>query len=93
MIISALQLSIYAPCNHSLKEKRMEVKSLIAKTQHKFNVSVAEVDAQDCHQTIVLGFCCVACTKMLADHMLDAVLHFIEGNTQGEVTVLERELL
>ena len=34
----------------SLKEKRMVVKSLVEKTKHKFNVSVAEIENQDIHQ-------------------------------------------
>ena len=37
---------------HSLKEKRMIVKSLIARLQNKYHVSAAEVDEQDTHQII-----------------------------------------
>lgn len=92
-MIGALKISIHVPWVHSLKEKRMEVKSLIAKTQHKFGVAIAEVEAQDLHQTIVLGVSCVSNTAVAADRMLSSVLHFVEGNTQGEVTVLEREIL
>ena len=40
---------------HSLKEKRMIVKSLIAKLQNRFHVSAAEIDEQDTHQIIVIG--------------------------------------
>jgi uncharacterized protein YlxP (DUF503 family) len=32
---------------HSLKEKRMIVKSLIAKLQNRFHVSAAEIDEQE----------------------------------------------
>ena len=41
---------------HSLKEKRMIVKSLIAKLQNKYHVSAAEVDEQDTHQIIISLF-------------------------------------
>ena len=40
---------------HSLKEKRMIVKSLITRLQNKYHVSAAEVNEQDTHQIIVIG--------------------------------------
>jgi uncharacterized protein YlxP (DUF503 family) len=92
MIIEAATIKIYAPWVHSLKEKRTVVKSLIAKTKNKFNVSIAEVDAQDIHQTIVLGLACVAGTVSHADSMIDSVLTFIEANAEAEIIEVEREL-
>jgi uncharacterized protein YlxP (DUF503 family) len=70
---------IYAPWVHSLKEKRMIVKSICAKVKNKFNVSIAEVEEQDTHQNIVLGFACVAGEASMADSMIDHVLNFIES--------------
>lgn len=92
MIIEAATIKIYAPWVHSLKEKRMVVKSLIAKTKNKFNVSIAEVDAQDIHQTIVLGLACVTDTVSHANSMLDSILTFIEDNTDAEIIEVLREL-
>lgn len=43
MKILALKLKLRASWVHSLKEKRMIVKSLTAKLQNKFNVSAAEL--------------------------------------------------
>ena len=92
MIIEAATIKIYAPWAHSLKEKRMIVKSLIAKTKNKFNVSIAEVDAQDIHQTLVLGLACVAGTVAQADSMVESILTFIEDNADAEITEVRREL-
>lgn len=91
IIIEAATIKIYAPWVHSLKEKRMIVKSLIAKTKNKFNVSIAEVDAQDMHQTVVLGLACVAGSVSHADSMIDSVLTFIEANVDGEIIEVQRE--
>lgn len=91
MIIEAATIKIYAPWVKSLKEKRMVVKSLIDKTKNKFNVSVAEVDAQDIHQTIVLGLACVTGTVSHADSMIDSILTFIEDNTDAEIIEVVRE--
>ena len=74
MIIAVATVTLYAPWIHSLKEKRMVVKSLIAKTRNKFNLSIAEVSQQDVHQTIVLGMACVAGTTGVADSMIQTIL-------------------
>ncbi len=89
MIIETVQIKLYAPWVHSLKEKRMVVKSLCARLRNKFNVSAAEVAAQDLHQTIVIG---VAGTVALADSVSDHVIAFIEENTEAEITEIGREI-
>ena len=43
MMILSLKIKLHAPWVHSLKEKRMVVKSLLSKMRNKFNVAVAEV--------------------------------------------------
>ncbi len=92
MIVETLEIRLYAPWVHSLKEKRMVVKSLTAKTKNQFNVSVAELEDQDVHQSIVLGFACVAGNTALADSIMENVLLFIENNTEAEITGVRREI-
>lgn len=92
MIIEAATIKLYAPWVHSLKEKRMVVKSLIDKTKNKFNVSISEVDEQDFHQTIVLGLACVTGTVSHADSMMDSILTFIEDNADAEIMEVQREI-
>ncbi|SHJ46587.1 DUF503 domain-containing protein [Parasporobacterium paucivorans] len=91
MIIGVIRVEIYVPWVHSLKEKRMVVKSVCAKVRNKFNVSIAETDEQDIHQRIVLGIALVAGEASLADSIMDHVLNFIEGSTEGEIINIERE--
>lgn len=93
MLIGTAQITIYAPWVHSLKEKRMVVRSICAKVRNKFNVSIAEVDAQDLHQRIVLGFACVAGDTAMADSMIENILNFIENNSEGEIIDIQKELL
>jgi len=92
MIIEAATIKLYAPWVHSLKEKRMVVKSIIAKVQNKFNVSICEVDEQDIHQTIILGMACVSGTVALADSITDTVISFIENTTDAEIMDIQREI-
>lgn len=92
MRITAVTVRLYAPWVHSLKEKRMEVKSLTARIRNKFNVSVAETGEQDIHQTIVIGVAAIAADSAQCDRIADTVLAFIEENTEAEITSVERVL-
>ena len=92
MIIGAVTMRLYAPWVSSLKEKRMVVKSIIAKVHNKFHVAIAEVAEQDTLQTVVLGMACVASTVRQADSIVDHVLQFVEESTEAEVTDIQREL-
>jgi uncharacterized protein YlxP (DUF503 family) len=93
MLIGTLKVKIHTPWVHSLKEKRMVVKSLCAKVRNKFNVSIAETEEQDIHQLTVLGLACVAGDTPHADSILDTIINFIESNTEGELITIEREII
>lgn len=92
LIIGAVTIRLYAPWVSSLKEKRMVVKSIVAKVQNKFHVAIAEVEEQDTLQTAVLGMACVAGSVRQADSMMDHVIRFIEESTEAEITDIQREL-
>jgi uncharacterized protein YlxP (DUF503 family) len=93
MIIGTAKIYLHANWVHSLKEKRMVIKSIIDKVKHRYNVSIAEVDNQDFHQTIVLGIACVSNNSRHANSMLQNILDYIEGNTQAIVEDVEIEIL
>ncbi len=92
-MIAAAKLKLYMPWVHSLKEKRMVVKSICAKVKNRYNVSIAEVEEQDIHQTAVLEFAAVAGDRAQADSILDHVINYIENNTDGELVQVERDIL
>ncbi|WP_304507687.1 DUF503 domain-containing protein [Anaerotignum sp.] len=92
MIIGSCEVTFYADWVTSLKEKRMVVKSLVEKTKHKFNVSVAEVDCQDVHKTIVIGFACVTNEKRQADSVIQHILNYMEQITEAEMISVEIEV-
>jgi uncharacterized protein len=92
MVIGVVKIKIYSPWVHSLKEKRMIVRSISAKVRNKFNVSVAEVEEQDIHQIIVLAIVYLAGDSSHADSIGDHIINFIEGNIEGDIVSIEREL-
>ena len=77
---------------HSLKEKRMIVKSLITRLQNKYHVSAAEVNEQDTHQIIVVGVAAIVPHNAMADSGMDAISFFVEENTEAEIIDEEREI-
>ena len=92
MKIAAMTFRLHAPWVHSLKEKRMIVKSLIAKLQNRFHVSAAETDEQDIHQIIVIGVAAIVPHNALADSLMDEISLFIESNTEAEILEEIREI-
>lgn len=93
MIIGTVKVYMNAGWVHSLKEKRMVVKSIIAKVKNKFNVSIAEIENQDLHQSIVLGIACVSNDTKHADSTIQNVINFIEENCEAVVLDVRVEML
>ena len=92
MTVAVMTFRLRAPWVHSLKEKRMIVKSLTAKLQNKFHVSAAEVDEQDTHQLIVIGAAAIVPHHAMADSLMDEITLFVEENCEAEILEEEREI-
>jgi uncharacterized protein YlxP (DUF503 family) len=60
MIVGSLRVRLLLRESRSLKDKRQVVKSIKDRLRNKFNVSVAEVEAQDNRQVAVLGVAMVS---------------------------------
>jgi uncharacterized protein len=93
MIVGACRLTLLAPESHSLKEKRMVVRSIKDRTRQKFNVAIAEVGGQDSWQEAVLGFAVVANDRRFVQEMLDKILNFIEGLAIAKIIDDEKDLI
>ncbi len=79
MTIGICTIRLMMPENHSLKDKRGTVKSILAKIKNRFNVSVAEVGQQDAWQTATLGVALVSTEAGHVDRVLAKVVGFIES--------------
>ena len=92
MNIAAMTFRLHAPWVHSLKEKRMLVKSLIARLQNRFHVSAAEIDEQDTHQIAVIGVAAVVPHHALADSLMEEISRFVETASEAEILDETREI-
>ena len=91
MRVLLLRITLRASWVHSLKEKRMIVKSITQRLKNKFNISVAEIDEQDIHQTIVIGIAGICGSAAQMDSTMENIITFIEENTDAEIINIERE--
>ncbi len=94
MNVAVCKLKLRLPENQSLKGKRQVVKSVIARVNNKFNVSIAEVEAQDLWQIATLGIACVSNSAQHANQVLSSVVDFIsQSRLEAEMLDYEIEIL
>jgi uncharacterized protein YlxP (DUF503 family) len=79
MTVGVCRVWLRLPQNHSLKEKRGVIKSLLARLHNKFNVAAAEVDDHDRWQLASLGITCVSTSEGHAHQMMASVVAFIRS--------------
>ena len=93
MNIAAMTFRLHAPYVHSLKEKRMIVRSLTGRLRNKFHISVAETGQQDAHQMIVIGIAAVVPHNAMADSLMEEISLFVEENCEAEILCETREIM
>ena len=89
MFTLSAKLTFYIPQSLSLKDKRQVRRSLIEKTRHRFNVSIAEIDTQDIHQTLTIGVAVVSGDAAHRKESINEIIRFIESHADAEMTSVE----
>ena len=90
MNVGVCRIELRLPENQSLKGKRRVVKSIIAKLQNRYNVSVAEINNQGLWQLATLGITYVSNHRRHADETLSSVVKFVREN-YPDVEILSSE--
>ena len=88
MFVGVLRLTFHIPHARSLKEKRSVVRKFRDRVRARFEVSIAEVDAQDLLQRAVFGVCVVSSDAAVCDSVLEQVARAAE--TQEEAVLTDR---
>ena len=78
MVVGVLRLELLLHDNHSLKGKRSVLRTIKARVQNKFNVSIAECDDHDLWQRATLGVAQVGTERPHVERCLQEVVRFIE---------------
>src|SRR2546428_7492194 len=90
--VGILSVELHFPEAGSLKGKRKFVKSAKAQLQHRFGVSVAEVDHHDLWQRSRLTLACVAREYHEAEQLLDEAERYLVGQ-EFDVARIERRVV
>ena len=93
MKVLVMSIKLRASWVHSLKEKRMVVKSIIQKLKNKFNISVNEVEDQDIHQSKVIAISSICSSSSQVDSTMENIINFIELNTDAELINIEKDVI
>lgn len=91
LVIGLLTVELLISASLSLKDKRNVLDSVKRKLQHKFNVSIAEIDYKDLWNKSVLAIVMVSDSTIVVDSHLQYVLNFIEKLREIEVLSVRRE--
>jgi hypothetical protein len=77
----------------SLKGKRKVVKSIISRLRNNFNVSAAEVGANDIYQRAEIGFALVGNNRKVINSKIDKVFNLAEELGLAEIIDSEMEII
>jgi len=93
MVVGKLLLVLTVPGARSLKTKRRAVRSIKDRVRGRYNVSIAEVDAQDYWQTAMLAVCAVGTDRAYVEGLLDQVLNLIRQRRDVVLGRSEKEFI
>jgi uncharacterized protein YlxP (DUF503 family) len=85
MIVGSLRVRLLIRESRTLKDKRQVVRSIKDRLRNNFNISVAEVEAQDHRQLAILA---MAMVSNEADHIrnsFDQIVNVLRGHPVAEL--------
>jgi uncharacterized protein YlxP (DUF503 family) len=90
--VGIFSFELFFPDSHSLKDKRMHVRSVKAQLQNRVGCAIAEVDHHDVWQRAGLTLACVTREAGEAQRLLDTAERWL-GGREFELLWHERVLL
>lgn len=91
--IGLCTIELFIADSQSLKDKRQVLSSLKERLRQKFNLSVAEVEAQELWQKAVLAMACVANDGRHVNQVMDQALNLVRSHPVVEIVQSRIELL
>ena len=85
MIVGSLRVRLLIRESRSLKDKRQVIKSIKDRLRNSFNVSVAEVEAEDHRQLAVLGLAMVGNEASHVKAVLQKILAALRSHPVAEL--------
>jgi uncharacterized protein YlxP (DUF503 family) len=89
MVVGSLRIRLLVREARSLKDKRQVVRSMKDRLRNGFNISVAEVAAQDHRQLAVLGIALVGTESRSVRRTLDQIVEALRSHPVAELLDFE----
>ncbi|RUA02369.1 MAG: DUF503 domain-containing protein [Deltaproteobacteria bacterium] len=93
MVVGLVKITLRLHDCKSLKEKRRVVKSMIGQIRNRFNVSAAEVGANDIRKRAEIGFALMGNAGPLVNAKLDKLLNMAHDISLAEIIDSEMEII
>ena len=93
MVIGLLQLEVHLPRSQSLKDKRSVLKSLRDQLRGRFNVAVAELEANEMWQRATIGVSTLGDDRAYVEGLLRQVVEWMRSTRLVELSRIEEEYL
>lgn len=92
MTVGTLRIRFVIRGARSLKDKRRTVRSFKDRARHRFNASIAEVEAHDDYRSAVLGVAVVGRDGTYVRSVLDQITHMARMGRNAELAASEMEV-
>ncbi len=93
MVVGVGAIELLIAGSRSLKEKRGALSRILKRTQNEFNVSIAEVGANDHLKKAIVGFCVMGNDRQYINGKIDHILNFIDSLGIAEVVNKKFEMI
>jgi uncharacterized protein YlxP (DUF503 family) len=93
MVVGLLRLEVHVPNARTLKDKRSVLNSLKDQLRGRFNISVAEVDANETWQRATVGISTLGNSRAYAEGLLREVTAWVRNTRLIELIAIEEEYL
>jgi len=91
MVVGLLRLDVHLPNSHTLKEKRSVLNSLKDQLRGRFNISVAEVEANETWQRATVGISTLSSSRAYTEQLLREVTAWIRASRLVELIAIEED--
>lgn len=93
MIVGLLHVEVHVPGARSLKDKRSVVKSLRDQLRGRFNVAVAEVDANETWQRATVGVAALGSDRAYVQGLVREVADWLRAGRVAGVIRIEEDYM
>ncbi len=91
MLVGTLFIEVHIPGACSLKDKRRVVQSMVRRVQHRFNVSIAEINNVNKWQRANIGVSMVGDDWDYIQRQLQLLINYLDAEPRWDIVRIETD--